>query len=82
MKRFTVNILADFLALAVVAGVILLASAAVQKVWPAESQGCEAATMILLADREKARRKYERDCLDASGDRDNQFAPLMCEAPR
>ena len=74
--------LADLLALAIVAGVILLSAAAWQYAWSADTgKGCETATLMLLADRERARQTYRRDCLEASGDQDNPFAKLMCEPP-
>jgi hypothetical protein len=72
----------DTVALMLIGAIILLAAAAWQYAWSADTgKGCEAATMILLAERQRARQAYRQDCLEASGQRDNQFAKLMCEPP-
>jgi hypothetical protein len=76
MTRFALLVAAELLGFAV------LISAGPQSASPAESgQGCETATLMLLAERERARREYERMCLEASGLPDNPFVRVMCEPP-
>ncbi len=81
MTRLALKVAAELSRFAAAAAVILGISAAIQPAKPADT-GCEAATMILLADRERVRREYQRLCLEASGMPDNLFARIECEGPR
>ncbi len=63
------------LALAVIAGVILLAAAAWQYAWSADSdQGCAAAARAQLL----VARELQRACVTERGGWDNPFARIMC----
>jgi hypothetical protein len=80
MARLALTIAAELLALAAIGLFVLMISAVLQPASPAT--GCDAAMRIIAADRERARREYERLCLEALGLPDNPFAKIACEAPR